>query len=80
SVLLSLAGGIIACLITLPLNRVTAALGNFVTFSEISFHFRIGPEVLLTGIIVSLVLGAIGGLLPAWQAGKKEILTALREV
>ncbi|MGH9619679.1 MAG: ABC transporter permease [Bryobacteraceae bacterium] len=79
SVLLSLAGGIIACLITLPLNGVTAGLGNFITFSETNFHFRIGPEVLLTGIVVSLILGALGGLLPAWQAGKKEILTALRE-
>lgn len=79
SVLLSLTGGIIACLITLPLNRVTAGLGNFITFSQTNFHFRIGPDVLLTGIIVSLVLGALGGLLPAWQAGKKEILTALRE-
>jgi putative ABC transport system permease protein len=80
SLLLSLTGGIIACIVTFPLNHVTAALGNFLTFSETNFNFRIGPGVMLTGIAVSLILGALGGLLPAWQAGKKEILTALREI
>jgi len=80
SLLLSLVGGALACLATFPLNHVNAALGNFVTFSETDFHFRIGPAVMLTGLLVSLLLGALGGLLPAWQAGKKEILSALREI
>lgn len=80
SLLLSLAGGIIAVLVTLPLNNVTAGLGNFLTFSETNFNFHVGPEVIITGIIFSLVLGAFGGLLPARQAAKKEILTALRDI
>jgi len=80
SLLLSLIGGIIACLIVLPLNNVTTGLGNFVTFSETSFNFRVGPEIMAIGIVFALVLGAVGGLLPARQAAKKEILTALREV
>ncbi len=80
SVLLSLIGGIIACLIVLPLNRVTTTLGNFVTFSETSFDIRLGPDIMLIGIVFSLILGAIGGLLPARQAAKKEILSALRDV
>lgn len=80
SLLLSLVGGLIAVLVTLPLNNVTAALGNFMTFSETAFRFHIGPEIIAIGIIFSLILGALGGLLPARQAAKKEILTALREV
>ncbi|HSU59209.1 MAG TPA: ABC transporter permease [Bryobacteraceae bacterium] len=80
SVLLSLIGGILACIIVLPLNNVTTGLGNFITFSETSFNFRIGPEVMAIGIVFSLILGALGGLLPARQAARKEILTALREV
>jgi putative ABC transport system permease protein len=79
SVLLSLIGGVLACLIVLPLNRVTTGIGNFLTFSETSFNFRIGPDVMMVGILFSLILGAVGGLLPARQAAKKEILTALRE-
>jgi putative ABC transport system permease protein len=80
SLLLSLIGGIIACIVVLPLNSVTTGLGNFITFSETSFNFRIGPDVMAIGIVFALILGAVGGLLPARQAAKKEILTALREV
>lgn len=79
SALLSLLGGVIACLFVLPLNNVTTGLGNFITFSETSFNFRIGPEIMVIGIACALILGAVGGLLPARQAAKKEILTALRE-
>ncbi len=79
SLLLALVGGVVACLLVLPLNNVTTGLGNFITFSETSFNFRIGPEVMAIGLIFSVVLGALGGLLPARQAAKKEILTALRE-
>ena len=80
SLLLSLIGGVIACLVVLPLNSVTTGLGNFLTFSETSFNFRIGPEVMAAGVLFALILGAVGGLLPARQAAKKEILTALREI
>jgi putative ABC transport system permease protein len=80
SLLLSLIGGILACIVVLPLNNVTTGLGNFITFSETSFNFRIGPDVMLIGILFSLILGALGGLLPARQAARKEILTALREI
>lgn len=80
SVLLALVGGILACVIVLPLNSVTTSVGNFVTFSETSFNFRIGPEVMAVGLIFSIVLGALGGFLPARQAARKEILTALRDI
>ena len=79
SLLLSLIGGVIACLVAFPLNNVSTGLGNFITFSETSFNFRVGPDIMLIGIAFALILGAVGGLLPARQAAKKEILTALRE-
>jgi putative ABC transport system permease protein len=79
SLLLSLVGGLIACVIVLPLNNVTTGVGNFITFSETSFNFQIGPVVMVIGLMFSLLLGALGGILPARQAAKKEILTALRE-
>jgi ABC-type antimicrobial peptide transport system permease subunit len=80
SLLLSLLGGLLACLITLPLNGVTTGMGNFITFSETSFNFHVGPEVMAIGLVFSLILGALGGFLPARHAAKKEILTALRDV
>ena len=80
SIFLALLGGIIACFFVMPLNNVTTGLGNFITFSETNFNIRIGPDVIAIGLLFSLLLGAFGGLLPARQAAKKEILVALREV
>ena len=64
----------------MPLNNVTTGLGNFVTFSETNFNIRIGPDVIAVGLLFSALLGVLGGLLPARQAAKKEILVALREI
>jgi putative ABC transport system permease protein len=80
SLLLALAGGILGCLIALPLNGVTTGIGSFATFSEIAFNFRVSPQTMLTGIIFALIVGAIGGLFPARNAARKEILTALQEI
>jgi putative ABC transport system permease protein len=80
SVLLSLVGGLIGCLLVLPLNNIETALGNFVTFSETSFSFRVTPAIMMMGVAFAVFLGAIGGFFPARMAAKKEILTALREI
>lgn len=79
SLLLSLLGGVIGCLLVLPLNNLTAGIGSFVTFSEFTFDFRITPGIMLTGVAFALVMGALGGLFPASSAARKQILTALRE-
>ena len=80
SVVLCLIGGALGILIALPLNNVTTGIGSFVTFSEISFNFKVTPIIMLIGLVFSTILGALGGLLPARQAAQKEILTALREI
>ncbi len=79
SVLLALLAGILGCLLALPVNWVTTGVGSFVSFSEIAFRFQVGFAAVLTGLTFATVLGAIGGLLPARAAAKKEILRALRE-
>ena len=48
--------------------------------AETAFRFRVSPSILLAGIVFALLMGAIGGLLPARMAANKEILTALREI
>lgn len=80
SLLLALIGGVLGCLLALPINGVTTGIGSFATFSEIAFDFRVSPSSMLAGIIFALVVGAIGGLFPAGSAARKEILTALREI
>ena len=80
SLLLSVLGGLVGCLLVLPLNNITTGIGSFVTFSEIAFNFRVSPEIMLIGIAFAIVMGAVGGLFPARMAARKEILVALREI
>jgi putative ABC transport system permease protein len=79
SLLLSAIGGAIGCLLVLPLNNVTTGVLNFASLSEIAFNFDTGPEVMAIGIGFALVVGALGGLFPARNAARKEILAALRD-
>jgi len=80
SILLAALGGLVGCLLVLPLNGVTTGIGNFVTFSEIDFNFRITPQIMALGVAFAMVLGALGGLFPARSASRKEILAALRGI
>ena len=80
SLLLAGLGGILGCLLVLPLNNYTTGIGSFTTFSEIAFQFHVTPTIMLIGVAFGLVMGALGGLFPARNAANKEILTALREV
>lgn len=80
SLLLSLLGGLIGCVLVLPLNNVTTGIGSFVTFSEIAFNFRVTPAIMLAGLIFAAFMGSLGGIFPARMAARKEILTALREI
>jgi putative ABC transport system permease protein len=79
SVLLSALGGLLGCLLVLPLNGITTGIGT-ANFSETSFNFHVSPQIMLGGIMFAVVLGCVGGLFPARMASKKEILTALREI
>jgi len=79
SVLLSALGGVLGCLLVLPLNGITTGIGNS-NFSETAFNFHVSPQIMLSGIAFAVILGAAGGLFPAGNAARKEILTALREI
>jgi ABC-type antimicrobial peptide transport system permease subunit len=79
SILLSTVGGLLGCLLTLPLNGVTAEVANSTTFAQTSFDFRVGPQIMAIGVSFAVILGAVGGMFPARMAAKKEILNALRE-
>lgn len=80
SLLLSVLGGVLGCLLVLPLNGMSTGIGNFVTFSEIAFDFRVTPAIMAAGVGFALLMGTLGGFFPAGMAAKKEILNALRDI
>jgi putative ABC transport system permease protein len=84
SLILCLLGALLGCLGALALQAATGGLQtgtmNPGTFTELAFSFDFGPRVLLSGAILAIVMGLIGGFLPALRAVRMKVVDALREV
>jgi ABC-type lipoprotein release transport system permease subunit len=80
SAFVALAGGLAGLLLALPVNAISTGTTNFQTFSEVAFNFRVDSHVALNGILIALIAGIIGGMLPALRAARTPITTALREI
>ena len=80
SLLIAGIGGVIGCLAALPLNGFTTGTINWQTFSHLAFAFRVTPGLLVAGVVFALLMGLVGGLLPALRAARMPIATALREL
>ncbi len=80
SILLALIGGVLGCLLSLPLNGIATGTFSWTTFAEVAFEFRITIGLLAGGMAFALVMGVLGGLLPARLAARKPVLDALRSV
>ena len=78
SVLLSLFGGVLGCLLALPINGITSSTTNWSSFSEVAFAFRVTPAALIAGMIFAAAMGVIGGFLPALRAARQTIASSLR--
>lgn len=79
SLVLAFLGGVLGCLLALPLHGVSTGSINFVTFSEVAYNFRVTPRILLQGMMFSLFVGIVGGFLPARRASRQRLLEVLRD-
>lgn len=61
-------------------NGYETSTMNWQTFSQVAFAFRVTPGLMVSGITYALVIGLIGGLLPAVRAARQPIPSALREL
>jgi putative ABC transport system permease protein len=80
SIALAVIGGVIGCIIALPVHGLSTGAMNMTSFSELAFKFRITPALLGAGILFSALMGAVGGLLPALRAARIPVARALREI
>jgi putative ABC transport system permease protein len=79
SVFLAVVGGALGCLLALPMQGFTAGTGQTQSFSELAFAFQITPAIVVVGMVFAVLMGFIGGLLPAFRAARMPITKALRE-
>jgi len=81
SLALAAFGGVIGGVAAyLAFNGYQTSTMNFQTFSQVAFAFTVTPQLLGLGLVYALVLGLIGGLLPAVRAARLPIPAALREL
>ena len=78
SAVIAAAGGVVGCLLALPMNGIVTSTTNWANFSEIAFSFRITPGLLLAGLIFAVVMGTLGGFFPARRASKAAVVQAIR--
>lgn len=79
AVLLSLVGGVIgATLAWLMFDNLSVSTLNQGSFTQVVFAFQVSFALVLTGLVIAMVIGFIGGLLPAIRAARMQVTTALR--
>ena len=81
SLLLALIGGVIGgALAYAGFNGFRTTTMNWQTFSQVAFAFAVKPGLILSGLVYALVMGLLGGLLPALRAARLPVVAALREL
>jgi putative ABC transport system permease protein len=55
--------------------------GRFsMTMEGLNVEIASDPSILFTGLVMSILLGVVAGLIPAWQASRREIASCFRAV
>ncbi|MBV8852553.1 MAG: ABC transporter permease [Sinobacteraceae bacterium] len=79
AMLLAVLGGLLGAVLAYLLfnNLSVSTLGQ--NFTQVVFSFRVTPQLVVRGLIIALVIGMIGGLLPALRAARLPVTASLRE-
>ena len=79
ALLLALVGGLLgSAVVYLLYDGFSSSTLNVASMSQVAFEFSVTPRLLFIGLGSALLLGAVGGLLPALRAARLPIIAALR--
>jgi len=80
SALLGIAGGLAGIVLGLITAGVTGLASQLMSVGTYIFTFRLTPSAFVFALIAGAILGALGGLLPAWRASRIGVVESLRTV
>jgi putative ABC transport system permease protein len=80
ALLLGLIGGLAGLAFASLLQLLTVSTVNFQTFSELAFRFTLTLRIAVSALTFSVIMGFVGGVLPAVRASRMNIVDALRAV
>jgi len=78
SLFLGMIGGCAGLFFASFMQLITISTVNFQTFSELAFKFALTPSIIIESLLFSLIMGLLGGTLPAVRASRMNIVEALR--
>jgi ABC-type antimicrobial peptide transport system permease subunit len=78
SLFYGLLGGITGLFFASFMQLLTISTMNFQTFSELAFSFTLTLDIVYKGMGFALIMGLVGGVLPAIRASRMIIVDALR--
>jgi ABC-type lipoprotein release transport system permease subunit len=78
AMLLALVGGGVGLFCASFMQFLSFSTTNFQSFAELAFGFKLNAAIVIKTLIFSLVMGFIGGFLPAVRAARLKIVDALR--
>ncbi|MGZ8203958.1 MAG: ABC transporter permease [Burkholderiales bacterium] len=78
SILLGAIGGVIGIALASVMQLVQISTLNWQSFAELAFRFTLTGKIALLSFAFSIVMGIVGGFLPAVRAARLNIIDALR--
>jgi putative ABC transport system permease protein len=78
SLALAVAGGILGAVIAYLLFNNVAVSTLGANFTQVVFRFAVTPSLVVTGLVIAVVIGMVGGFLPALRAARLPVTAALR--
>ncbi|HBC45482.1 MAG TPA: multidrug ABC transporter permease, partial [candidate division Zixibacteria bacterium] len=78
ALVISLVGGVLGLIAASFLQFLSVSTINWNTFSDLSFNFALSPQIIMNTLTFAVVMGFMGGFLPAVRASRIKIIEALR--
>ena len=78
AILLTALGGLGGAALSLLFNGARTGTVNMNTWSDVSYAFAVTPALMAQGVGFSVIMGIVGGFLPAWRASRLPVTEAMR--
>ena len=78
SIFLSIIGGVAGLFFAVFMMNLEFSTTNFTSFSELAFRFSLSTSILFYGLSFSVIMGVLGGMIPAIRASNIKIVDSLR--
>ncbi len=79
ALLLGLIGGVAGLFFASFMQLITISTMNWQTFSELAFSFTLTFDIIYKSLLFALLMGLVGGVVPAIRASRMKIVDALRD-